>query len=161
MKQYRSKPVTVEAIQYTKQSLIDVCLWLGKNLEDLVIKFNESNETLSLIANTSDGKVEIHESDYIIKDKEGKFYQYSYEEFNEEYEEINFIAESIVGRVCIAREVMFNGKGEQIRCGEECLIDFANADDDPFNKYGITYTIISNNGIRISGVYRDSLELID
>lgn len=161
MKQYKSKPVTVEAIQYTKQSLIDVCLLLAKNLEDLVIKFNESDETLYLIANTSDGKVEIHESDYIIKDKEGKFYQYSCEKFNEEYEEINFIAGSIVGRVCVVREDIFNGNGEEIAHGEECYIDGVYPDDDPFNKLGVTYTITSNNGVVISGVYRDSLELID
>ncbi len=161
MKQYRSRPITIEAVQYTKKNLMEVCLWLGKNLVDIVMKFNESNETLSFIIDNPTGNMTINESDYIIKDSEGNFYPCIPENFNDEYEEITPTIKSIVGRVCIAREVMFNGKGEQIRCGEECLIDFANADDDPFNKYGITYTIISNNGIRISGVYRDSLELID
>ena len=40
MKQYRSKPVTIEAVQYTKENLMDVCLWIGKVLGDIVIKFN-------------------------------------------------------------------------------------------------------------------------
>lgn len=161
MKQYRSKPVTIEAVQYTKENLMDVCLWIGKVLGDIVIKFNESDETLYFIANTSDGKVEIHESDYIIKDKEGKFYQYSCEEFNEEYEEVNVTTKSIAGRVCVAREDIFNGKGERIGYGEECYIDCVYPDDDPFNKLGVSYTVISNNGVVISGVDRDSLELID
>jgi len=40
MKQYRSKPVTIDAMQYTKENFTYVCLLLGNNLGDIENKFN-------------------------------------------------------------------------------------------------------------------------
>lgn len=78
MKQYRKKPVVIEAIQ-----------WDGKNWADVLmfapITDKKDDE---LFIETLEGKMHITKNDYIIKGVQGEFYPCKPDIFKQTYEEI-------------------------------------------------------------------------
>lgn len=79
---YRKKPITIEAIQFTKESLEDVRNWLGKDC------IESNSKTMELLINTLEGTMKASENDYIIKGIKGEFYPCKPDIFEQTYDAV-------------------------------------------------------------------------
>lgn len=79
---YRKKPITIEAIQFTKESLEDIKNWLGENCVESIAK------PMELLINTSEGVMKASENDYIIKGIKGEFYPCKPDIFEQTYDAV-------------------------------------------------------------------------
>ena len=85
VKQYRKKPVSVEAVQWTGdnvQEVLDFCTVDGEQ------KASATGITKIIIIKTLEGTMEGHVGDYIIKGVKGEFYPCKPDIFRETYEEV-------------------------------------------------------------------------
>jgi hypothetical protein len=75
VQKYTKKPVTIEAIQWTKENLPIIKEWLGENLAQLSSEERYKNpEHHWVIRDYLEGDMKITEGDFIIKGVKGEFY---------------------------------------------------------------------------------------
>lgn len=71
---YRKKPVVIDAMQYTQDTLHSVMTWIETFVEhnSEVLSYNEEANRFDCI--TLEGKLEISEGDFLIRGVKGEFY---------------------------------------------------------------------------------------
>jgi hypothetical protein len=75
IQKYTKKPVTIEAIQWTKENLPIIKEWLGENLAQLSSEERYKNpEHHWVIRDYLEGDMKITEGDFIIRGVKGEFY---------------------------------------------------------------------------------------
>lgn len=84
---YKSKPVTIEAVQFTGDNLDEIKTFCGEEWGVSVYYDNEGWEDIIYIE-TLEGEMMTKVGDYIIKGTKGEFYPCKADIFNEKYEEI-------------------------------------------------------------------------
>lgn len=92
IKQYKTKPTVIEAIQWTGANIQEVLDFCGKdNALFVEIKTEEPFKypLFSLYIITVKGMTPAKVSDYVIKSSLGEFYLCKKDAFNTKYEEIN------------------------------------------------------------------------
>lgn len=65
---YRKRPVTIEALQYTDETLAELFAWLTENNVRHIIK------SVGIIIRTLEGDMLASPGDYIIRGMKGEFY---------------------------------------------------------------------------------------
>ena len=87
IKKYKKKPVTIEAMQFTEETISDCMKWVGKD-------FYETRECIDDITilrffiKTLEGDHEVKIGDYIIKGVKGEFYPCKSDIFGMTYDEV-------------------------------------------------------------------------
>ena len=85
VKKFRKKPVVIEAIQLTKENVVEV-LSLCNNAGNIVAS-NEDEMGISIL--TLEGTMTANIGDYIIKGVKGEFYPCKPDIFEQTYEEVD------------------------------------------------------------------------
>lgn len=80
IKQYRKKPIIIEAIQWTGDNTDEVKNFIGTNFRYVTIN--------SMIIKTLEGEIEASKDDYIIKGVHGEFYPCKPDIFMITYDEV-------------------------------------------------------------------------
>ena len=86
-KRYRKKPVTVDAMQFTRGNFPDVVDFTGGKAHTLTIERTPCGECFCFVS-TLEGEHKANEGDYIIKGVRGEFYPCKPDIFEETYEEV-------------------------------------------------------------------------
>lgn len=89
VKQYRKRPIGVDAIQYTGENGPEISEWINKTSSlgcSLMLSVRDQLMTLSL--GTMEGTVGVRPGDYIIRGVAGEFYPCRPEVFRASYEEV-------------------------------------------------------------------------
>lgn len=84
-RKFRKKPVIIEAIQLTKENVVDVLTFC--NHAGNIVASNEDEMGLSIL--TLEGTMTANTGDYIIKGVKGEFYPCKSDIFEQTYEEID------------------------------------------------------------------------
>jgi len=79
VQKYTKKPVTIEAIQWTKETMDEALTWMPSNrLVVRVLGMEDSSDSLQwtyeYFIQTLEGDMKISEGDFIIKGVKGEFY---------------------------------------------------------------------------------------
>lgn len=86
MKQYRKKPVTIEAVQFDGLNPTEIKDFVGENCE-VEIYDNEVTPPIAFIViHTLEGDMEVSKGDYVIKGVKGEFYPCKPDIFEQTYE---------------------------------------------------------------------------
>lgn len=83
MKKYRSKPVVIEAVQYTAETCRNIHAWMGIGH----VPDDTSCGIGCLVINTLEGEMAASPGDFIIKGLKGEFYPCKPDIFAMKYEE--------------------------------------------------------------------------
>ena len=86
MKQYRKKPVVVEAAQLTEENIEELALTIGRGSAYIVHN--------RLFINTLEGRMVAQPGDYVIKGVQGEFYPCKAEIFEQSYDEVGEAADA-------------------------------------------------------------------
>ena len=81
-KEFRKKPVVIEAIQFTGHNDLEVADFVGKNGRDPITAYP------SWLIETLEGTMEARVGDWIIKGVQGEFYPCKPDIFEQTYEEV-------------------------------------------------------------------------
>lgn len=84
-KKFRKKPVIIEAIQLTKDNIVDALSFC--NNDGNIVASNEDETSISI--STLEGTMTANIGDYIIKGVKGEFYPCKADIFEQTYEEVN------------------------------------------------------------------------
>ena len=84
-KKFRKKPVVIEAIQLTKENVMEVLSFC--NSFGNIVASNEDEMGISIL--TLEGTMTANTGDYIIKGVKGEFYPCKPDIFEQTYEEVN------------------------------------------------------------------------
>lgn len=84
-KKFRKKPVIIEAIQLTKENVVDVLTFC--NHTGNIVASSEDEMGLSIL--TLEGTMTANTGDYIIRGVKGEFYPCKPDIFEQTYEEID------------------------------------------------------------------------
>ena len=85
MAKYRKKPIEIEAIQLTNESIIEVINWIT-NYTNIEIDTDKDDNVIGIIIPTLEGKMKASIEDYIIKGIRVEFYPCKPEIFEQTYE---------------------------------------------------------------------------
>jgi hypothetical protein len=85
VKKFRKKPVVIEAIQLTKENVVDVLTFC--NNAGNIVAGNEDDMGISIL--TLEGTMTANTGDYIIRGVKGEFYPCKPDIFEQTYEEID------------------------------------------------------------------------
>ena len=85
MAKYRKKPVVIDAIQLTDESIIEVINWIT-NYTNIEIDTDKDDNVIGIIIPTLEGEMKASIGDYIIKGIQGEFYPCKPEIFEQTYE---------------------------------------------------------------------------
>ena len=85
IKKFRKKPVIIEAIQLTKDNVVDALSFC--NHDGNIVASNEDETSISI--STLEGTMTANIGDYIIKGVKGEFYPCKANIFEQTYEEVN------------------------------------------------------------------------
>ena len=88
MAKYRKKPIEIEAIQLTNESIIEVINWTTDYIS-IKIHTDKDDNVMGIIIPTLEGEMKASIGDYIIKepfDKERQFYPCKPDIFEQNYE---------------------------------------------------------------------------
>ena len=94
IRQYRKKPVIVEAVRFTNLNATDIVQWIGEdkaklNLEsDIAWKLGKAPPIFSITICTLEGDMKAMYGDYIIKGVHGEFYPCKPDIFEKTYEAV-------------------------------------------------------------------------
>ena len=83
-KKFRKKPVVIEAIQLTKENVVEVLSFC--NSSGNIVASNEDDMGISIL--TLEGTMTANTGDYIIKGVKGEFYPCKPDIFEQTYEEV-------------------------------------------------------------------------
>lgn len=83
---YRKRPVTIEAMQFTEESIDDLNDWLAEGGASFM--FLQSPDRTSLAIDTLEGTMMAHPGDWIIRGVQGEHYPCKSAIFAETYEPI-------------------------------------------------------------------------
>lgn len=84
-KKFRKKPVVIEAIQLTKENVVEVLSFC--NSSGNIVASNEDEMGISIL--TLKGTMTANTGDYIIKGVKGEFYPCKPDIFEQTYEEVD------------------------------------------------------------------------
>lgn len=84
-KKYKKKPVVIEAIQLTKDNVVDVLSFCNSTRN--IVASNEDDMGISIL--TLEGTMLATTGDYIIKGIKGEFYPCKADIFEQTYEEVD------------------------------------------------------------------------
>ena len=85
VKKFRKKPVIIEAIQLTKDNVVEALSFC--NNDGNIVASNEDETGISI--STLEGTMTANIGDYIIKGAKGEFYPCKADIFEQTYEEVN------------------------------------------------------------------------
>ena len=85
MAKYRKKPVVIEAIQLTNESIIEIIKWATDYIS-IKIDTDENDNIIGMIIPTLEGEMKASMNDYIIKGIQGEFYPCKPDIFEQTYE---------------------------------------------------------------------------
>lgn len=83
----RKKPVIVEAVQFTRKNWEEVRQFTDGKAEDMITERCINGKSYCYI-DTLEGKMQVIEGDFIIKDVNGEFYPCKSDVFEKAYEEL-------------------------------------------------------------------------
>ena len=87
MAKYRKKPVVIEAIQLTNESIIEIIKWATDYIS-IKIDTDENDNIIGMIIPTLEGSMKASMNDYIIKGINNEFYPIKSEIFFKTYEKV-------------------------------------------------------------------------
>lgn len=87
MAKYRKKPVVIEAIQLTNESIIEIIKWATDYIS-IKIDTDENDNIIGMIIPTLEGAMKASMNDYIIKGINNEFYPIKSEIFFKTYEKV-------------------------------------------------------------------------
>lgn len=87
MKEYRKKPVVIQAMHYdgTRKCAHDIMAWLGEHGK-LMIRHELGEHYLYI--KTMEGEMHVSPGDYVIRGVQGEFYPCKPDIFKETYDEV-------------------------------------------------------------------------
>lgn len=89
---YRTKPVEIEAIQWTGLNFEEIRQFVGESLEYNILntawKVGKCGPHIYIMIHTLEGDMHVSEGDYIIKGLRGEFYPCKPDVFKKKYEVI-------------------------------------------------------------------------
>ena len=86
MKQYRKKPVTIEAVQFDGLNPTEMMDFAGENCEVEIYDNQVTPPIASIVIHTLEGDMKVSNGDYIIKGVKGEFYPCKPDIFEQTYE---------------------------------------------------------------------------
>lgn len=86
MKQYRKKPVTIEAVQFDGLNPTEIKDFVGENCEVEIYDNEVTPPVARIVIHTLEGDMEVSEGDYVIKGVKGEFYPCKPDIFQQTYE---------------------------------------------------------------------------
>lgn len=86
MKQYRKKPVTVEAVQFDGLNPTEIKNFVGENCEVEIYDNEVTPPVARIVIHTLEGDMEVSKGDYVIKGVKGEFYPCKPDIFQQTYE---------------------------------------------------------------------------
>ena len=87
MAKYRKKPVVIEAVQLTNESIIEIIKWATDYIS-IKIDTDENDNIIGMIIPTLEGAMKASMNDYIIKGINNEFYPIKSEIFFKTYEKV-------------------------------------------------------------------------
>lgn len=88
MKQYRKKPVTVEAVQFDGLNPTEIKDFVGENCEVEIYDNEVTPPVARIVIHTLEGDMEVSKGDYVIKGVKGEFYPCKPDIFEQTYESV-------------------------------------------------------------------------
>lgn len=88
MKQYRKKPVTIEAVQFDGLNPTEIKDFVGENCEMEIYDNKVTPPVARIVIHTLEGDMEVSKGDYVIKGVKGEFYQCKPDIFEQTYESV-------------------------------------------------------------------------
>lgn len=86
MKQYRKKPVTIEAVQFDGLNPTEIKDFVGENCEVEIYDNEVTPPVARIVIHTLEGDMEVSKGDYVIKGVKGEFYPCKPDIFERTYE---------------------------------------------------------------------------
>lgn len=86
MKQYRKKPVTIEAVQFDGLNLTEIKDFVGDDCEVEIYDNWVTPPVARIVIHTLEGDMEVSKKDYVIKGVKGEFYPCKPDIFEQTYE---------------------------------------------------------------------------
>ena len=86
MKQYKKKPVTIEAVQFDGLNLTEIKDFVGDNCDVEIYDNWVTPPVARVIIHTLEGDMEVSKGDYVIKGVKGEFYPCKPDIFQQTYE---------------------------------------------------------------------------
>lgn len=86
MKQYRKKPVTIEAVQFDGLNPTEIKDFVGENCEVEIYNNGVTPPVARIVIHTLEGDMEVSKGDYVIKGVKGEFYPCKPDIFQQTYE---------------------------------------------------------------------------
>lgn len=86
MKQYRKKPVTIEAVQFDGLNPTEIKDFVGENCEVEIYDNEVTPPVARIVIHTLEGDMEVSKGDYVIKGVKGEFYPCKPDIFQQTYE---------------------------------------------------------------------------
>lgn len=86
MKQYRKKPVTIEAVQFDGLNPTEIKDFVGENCEVEIYDNEVTPPVARIVIHTLEGDMEVSRGDYVIKGVKGEFYPCKPDIFQQTYE---------------------------------------------------------------------------
>ena len=86
MKQYRKKPVTIEAVQFDGLNPTEIKDFVGENCEVEIYDNDVTPPVARIVIHTLEGDMEVSKGDYVIKGVKGEFYPCKPGIFQQTYE---------------------------------------------------------------------------
>lgn len=88
MKQYRKKPVTIEAVQFDGLNPTEIKDFAGENCEVEIYDNEVTPPIARIVIHTLEGDMEVSKGDYVIKGVKGEFYPCKPDIFEQTYETV-------------------------------------------------------------------------
>ena len=85
MAKYRKKPIEIEAIQLTNESIIEIIKWATDYIS-IKIDTDENDNIIGMVIPTLEGAMKASMNDYIIKGIQGEYYPCKPNIFEQTYE---------------------------------------------------------------------------
>lgn len=86
MKQYRKKPVTIEAVQFDGLNPTEIKDFVGENCEVEIYDNRVTPPVARIVIHTLEGDMEVSKGDYVIRGVKGEFYPCKPDIFEKTYE---------------------------------------------------------------------------
>lgn len=88
MTQYRKKPITIEAVQFTGLNPTEIKDFAGENCKVEIYDNEVTPPIARIVIHTLEGDMRVSKGDYVIKGVEGEFYPCRLDIFEQTYEPV-------------------------------------------------------------------------